>query len=131
MTLQAFVAYLAAAFFVFYGLAFVIAPNAMAALITGNVIDTPSGLIDFRATYGGMAVAVGLLIYFLYRKQQVVGAMNATAIVLFCMAAARTLGFVLDGSPNVLMILFLVLEIAGGLLALFARRLYTQNEMTF
>ena len=72
-----------------------------------------------------------LLIYFLYRNQEVVGAMNATAIVLFCMAAARALGFVLDGAPNVLMILFLVLEIAGGLLALFARRLYTQNQMTF
>lgn len=49
-----------AAFFVVYGLAFVVAPEAVGRAITGSAPGTPSGVIDMRATYGGMTVAVGL-----------------------------------------------------------------------
>jgi hypothetical protein len=48
-----------AAFFVVYGLAFVLAPEAVGRAITGSAPDTSSGVIDMRATYGGMTVAVG------------------------------------------------------------------------
>ena len=38
------------------------------------------------------------------------------------MAATRLLGIALDGSPNGLMLLYLVLEVVGAAVALFLRR---------
>jgi hypothetical protein len=59
MDLQRFVIFLAAIFFVLYGIAFSILPAEMSVLVTGSKPQGPSALVDFRATYGGMTVAVG------------------------------------------------------------------------
>ena len=53
---------LGAAFFIVYGVAFIFAPTAMASFITGAAPAHPSSMIDFRATYGGMTLGVGLIL---------------------------------------------------------------------
>ena len=76
-----------------------------------------------RATYGGMSIAFGLTILLLGLRAATVSlALLIIAIVLLAMAATRLLGMALDGSPNGIMLLYLVLEIAGAGLALFIRR---------
>ena len=67
MQLSKLVVYFASGFFLLYGIAFSMFPNLMAGLITGGAIHGTSALVDFRATYGGMTIAVGLTILYLYR----------------------------------------------------------------
>jgi hypothetical protein len=54
--------WLNAGIFVIYGLAFIVAPKAVAIFFTGGSPSTPAAMTDFRATYGGMTVVVGLLL---------------------------------------------------------------------
>ena len=120
MKLQTFVVYLAACFFIFYGLAFSVTPNVMSELVTGSGLDNISALVDFRATYGGMTVSVGFIILCLYKIGQVRSILLAVVVVLLSMATTRSLGFFLDGTTNVLMYVYLLLELLGGGLAWFA-----------
>ena len=117
MKLHTFVVYLAGCFFLFYGLAFSVVPNFMSELVTGTTVDNISALVDFRATYGGMTVSVGLVILYLYKTDQVRLSLLSIIVVLLGMAAARTAGFVVDGATNQLMYVYLVLELLGSALA--------------
>ena len=47
-------------FFLAYGLAFALSPLGMLVLVTGDYPEATSGVIDVRATYGGLSVAVGV-----------------------------------------------------------------------
>ena len=120
MKLYTLVIYLAALFFLLYGLAFSIAPNAMSELVTGSTLTGVSALVDFRATYGGMTIAVGTTILYLYRTDQIRLSLYFVIVVLMAMATTRTIGFVIDGATNSLMYVYLTLELAGSLLAWFA-----------
>ena len=122
MNLERFVIFLAAGFFLLYGLAFSLVPETMAIFITGSAPTGISALVDFRATYGGMTIAVGLALCYLYAIAQVRACLAIVAMVLLSMATTRTIGLVVDGSGNFLMYLYLVLEILGGVLAIVAMR---------
>ncbi len=117
MSLQKFVIYLAAGFFLLYGVAFSIAPIAMSTLVTGSAPTGTSAIVDFRATYGGMTIAVGLILLYLSAIGQSRASLVSIIIVLLGMAASRTLGFILDGRANGLMYVYLILEIGGSALA--------------
>lgn len=112
-----------AAFFVVYGLGFVFVPAVLGSLITGESPTSPSGMIDFRATYGGMTIAVGLILGACARREntQSLG-LWAIAVLMVCMAAGRTWGIVTDGSPNAMMIAYLVVEVVVFSLAVLGRR---------
>ena len=120
MSLQTIVIFLSAAFFLFYGLAFSLLPVEMATLVTGGGPEAASAAVDFRATYGGMTVAVGLAIVYLYRTEQVRASLVMIILVLMCMAVTRALGLVLEESANALMYVYLVLEIVASALAFVA-----------
>ncbi|MBT9312669.1 DUF4345 domain-containing protein [Leptothoe kymatousa] len=120
MNLSKFVVYLAAIVFILYGLAFTINPNGMSMLVTGTELTNTSDLVDFRATYGGMTIAIGVIILYLHAINQIRPSLIAVTVVLLSMAGARTIGFIVDGAPNYLMYAYLVLELGGGLLALLA-----------
>lgn len=122
MNIARFVIYLAIAFFLLYGVAFSIFPAKMAMLITQSQPDGGSPTIDFRATYGGLNIAIGLTLIYLYAIKHIRACLIITIIVLLSMAVTRSLGFVLDGSGNTLMMLFLVLEVLGSMLAFVALR---------
>lgn len=122
MKLNLIVTYLAAAVFGLYGLAYAIQPYEMALLTTGLKPDTASGLIDLRATYGGMMIAVAVLIIALQKTAGIRYSLMVIWVVLFSMAATRLLGFLIDAPANSLMYAYFVAEIIGGGLALLLQR---------
>ena len=110
-------------FFLAYGVAFTLLPLEMAQFVTGAAPATASGVIDMRATYGGMSVAVGILLIVLGgRAEWGSRGLLASAIVLRGMAGGRVIGMVLDGSPNMLMYLYLAGELMFAALALILSR---------
>ena len=109
--------------YVAYGIAFALVPVKMALLITGGSPETASGLIDMRATYGGVTFAVGAIILLLGRHAATrAQALLVAAVVLAAMAIARAIGIVLDGDASGLMYLSLGAEIFGAVIAEWMRR---------
>ena len=83
-----------------------------AGLVTDGVPSTASALIDMRATYGGMSIAVGILLaMFAIRQETLRSGIVMQALLMTCMASTRVIGMVLDGEPNVLMFIYLLLEL--------------------
>ena len=77
---------LGAGFFLIYGLLFAIFPAQFSEITTGNIHSTSSSLIDMRATYGGMSIAVGLVLMLLAIKKETL----PTAVVfLFLLSEIR------------------------------------------
>ena len=110
-------------FFIVYGVAFAFLPLEMTQLVTGDSPGTPSGVTDLRSTYGGMTIAVGIVILLLSRQAATMTlSLLGIIIVLGAMAITRILGMLLDGNPNELMYFYLVLEIVGVALAFYARK---------
>lgn len=122
MKLSLIFSYLTAAVFGLYGLAYAIQPYEMALLTTGLKPDTTSGLIDLRATYGGMMIAVAALIIALEKSAGLRYSLMTIWLVLFSMAITRLLGFFIDGPANSLMYIYFLAEIIGGGLALSLQR---------
>jgi hypothetical protein len=59
--------------FVLYGLTFIVFPEFLSQFVTGAVPASASGMIDMRATYGGMSIAIGALLFILAANQERVG----------------------------------------------------------
>lgn len=105
--------WLNAGLFATFGLGFIIAPAYFAALFTNGAPATPSGLTDMRATYGGVALGLGLL--FAWHgadPARVRGGLRALGLVVAPLAAARLYGMLADGAPNAFMFAFLGAELA-------------------
>lgn len=119
-----------AVFFVVYGLAFVVAPEALGLAITGSAPESPSGMIDLRATYGGMTIALGVMLGWLGRSKatQRLG-LHAVALVMLCMASGRVVGLVVDGNANNMMYAFLAAEIMVLSFALWSARSAPASSM--
>ena len=122
MNIQKFVISFAAAFFIIYGLAFSLFPAGMSLFVTGSQPQSVSAMVDFRATYGGMTTATGVALIYLHSINQSRPCLMIVILVLLCMAITRTLGLFSDGAGNLLMYLYLVLELLGSGLALYAIR---------
>ena len=117
------------AFFVVYGLLFVFVPELVATTITGSAPQGSSSMIDFRATYGGMTIAVGLVLAALARDPALhATGLNSVLVVMLCMATGRTFGIVLDGDPNGWMWLFLAGELATAAAAFLSLRSQAVSE---
>ncbi len=106
--------------FVGFGLAFTFVPKEVAELVTGTAPSEPSGLIDMRATYGGVAIGMGVFLGLCARRREWtrVG-LIFSMLVLAAIGAARIVGIVADGSPNGFMLAFLALEIGSVVLLAF------------
>ena len=129
MSLSSCVILFAAVFFLLYGLAFSIDPAAMAMLVTGVAPQGESALVDFRATYGGMTMAVGAILYYLNSIKQFRPALVFVIFVLGGMAITRSIGMAVEGPGNLFMTLFLVLEMLGCLLALLAIKSLSKRSL--
>jgi len=108
-----------ATFFLLYGIGFIFFPVELGQLVTGASPDTTSGLIGICATYGGMSVGLGILLFYLTKNIQTmkIGLLGILFIVGE-MALGRTTGIVVDSSPNTIMYAFLLLEIVVVIIAL-------------
>ncbi len=106
-------------FFMGYGIGFALFPVEMANYITGASPSTASGLMDLRATYGGMTAGVGLVLLLLAaQKEHLAFALLTIAIILLFMAISRAFGMVIDGPANGFMYGYLVAEIIGATISL-------------
>ena len=70
------------------------------------------GLTDFRATYGGMCLALGIFFtYATYREAWLLPA-SVLGILLYAgLGITRAAGLICDGSPSPLMVIFLFCEV--------------------
>ncbi|NKC00320.1 MAG: DUF4345 domain-containing protein [Pseudomonadales bacterium] len=121
MKLAKLVLWAGAGFFLIYGLIFSIFPSSFSDLVTGSSPNSVSGIVDFRATYGGMTLAVGLALALAARHPSGVKlGLWGFVILMLGMACARSIGIVVDGMPNTLMFVYLVGELLSAGLAWFA-----------
>ncbi len=98
--------------FAFVGVSFLLFPTYASQIVTGDVPATPSGLMDMRATYGGVLLGVGLVFQMLNKEPQTrCAGLLALALILGLMAIGRLIGMMLDGPANTIMYLFLAYEI--------------------
>lgn len=112
MTIQAVIVRITAAVFTVYGIGFVVAPELLSQRVTGAIPASASGLIDMRATYGGTSVAVGVLLFILSTKRgSIENGLLGIIILMLCMGTSRIYGIAVDGSANMLMYIYLAIEI--------------------
>jgi len=98
-------------FFV-YGLLCLFFPVEVLRYVVAGSVSSFSGIIDVRATYGGMQLSVAVILYILASKETTIRIGLISVLILMSgMALGRSLGIFLDGSPNWAMYLYLTLEI--------------------
>lgn len=130
MNIQRLFIQLNALFFVGYGLGFMLFPDVFANWVTDATPQSPSSRIDMRATYGGMSVAVGIIFLLLaHNRQTLKTGLICVALMMGGMASGRTVGILLDGSPNFVMWLFLAAEVLVILASVALLRQMPQNEL--
>jgi hypothetical protein len=108
-----------------FGLAFVFWPVSMTRFVTGVAPGSPGAITDIRAIYGGMALGLTAFFALAYRGDANVQRIGvaASALAFGCIAIARTIGLVADGSGNAIMFAQLAAEALAAILstALLAR----------
>jgi hypothetical protein len=82
--------------FVGFGAAYAVRPRAMGAL-TDVVPETPSGLADFLATYGGFQIGFGVFLLGCLRAGLVAPGLWAATAALGGFAALRVVGILVAG----------------------------------
>ena len=112
MKLQQLLLGLNSLFFAVYGLGFALFPEALSTFVTDTTPMSTSGLIDMRATYGGMSIAIGV-IFWLLAKETATARLGIIALIIVMagMASGRLVGILFDGNPNGIMYLYLAAEI--------------------
>jgi hypothetical protein len=107
--------------FTLFGLAYLAAPQFMAALL-GIQLTTPSAFGDVRASYGGLPIALGIFLWLCARPERV--RMGALLMMLtgIGLADSRLLSIALDGAPNAAAWTLLAIETATTALGFVAHR---------
>ncbi len=107
------------------GVTFLFWPYRMAASVEVQ-LPTPTAVIDFRATYGGFDLVIGIAfaVCALYTEWTRPG-VALLALVYAGFAGGRIIGLLLDGKPQPLMYQLLAIELTGLILSLIAFR-YTR-----
>jgi hypothetical protein len=83
-------------------------------------LPTTTALVDFRATYGGMLVGIGIFFIICLKETYIRLGLNLQSLSLGGLAFGRLVGLALDGMPKPLIIYFLIAEIAAVILAVVA-----------
>ncbi len=105
--------------FLLYGVAFGLFPEAMSQFITDGFPNSNAGMIDLRATYGGISLGFALLLFYMAREaQNRLTAVIAIILIVGGMAVCRALGIILDGPSNSMMYIYLIVEIVVVILGL-------------
>lgn len=94
-------------------------------------LPTTTAIIDFRATYGGLLVGIGIFFIVCLKDTYVRLGLILQALSLGGLAFGRVVGLILDGMPQMILIYFLIAEIAAVILALFAMRSLRRNRRPY
>lgn len=123
MQFARFVIWLNALVFLLFGCAASVAPASVTVFALGAAPANASALIDARATYGGMSMAVGVVLFLMARDRALLrlGLISVIALMTL-MASTRLLGIALDGNPNTMMWLYFATEVLSLGLAIVAIR---------
>lgn len=114
-------------FLAVYGAGFIFFPKVLGGLVE-IIPATAPGMIDMRSTYGGMALGLGLFFGLSTRHSNTINlGIYGLCAVMVSMGGARILGMFIDGSPNLLMYIYLAIEVVMGVLAFVALRLDTEK----
>lgn len=97
--------------FILFGMGFILAPSPLAQWITGSTPSTTSGMIDLRATYGGLALGMGIFWALCASNGSERNGLLSAILVLSAVAIGRITGILLDGNPNLFMLILLAAEI--------------------
>lgn len=109
--------------FIFYGLGFIVFPISLFEHLTGFALINGPASIDVRATYGGLSVAMGFMIFWVYKQPNGLRyALGFIVVAMLMMAFGRLVGFVVDGNPNSMMQIYLLMELGSAMLAVFLAR---------
>ncbi len=92
------------------------APGPLALLVMDVVPATGSAMTDMRATYGGMSLAVGVMLLLLAQSDVRLGLVSVL-LLMVCMAAGRSYGLYVDAHANTVMYVYLLLEAVAAMLA--------------
>ncbi|WP_203142047.1 DUF4345 family protein [Marinobacter mangrovi] len=118
MTLDALLVRLNAAIFALYGIAFIVLPETLSRMVTGEIPASATGLTDMRATYGGMSLGIGIVLLILTLKTETLRlGVLGVVILMLGMAGGRSVGLVIDGVASQTMVTYLMLELAMAALA--------------
>ncbi len=105
--------------FLAIGVAFLFWPVAMGRTVEIE-LTTPTALIDFRATYGGFVLAVGIFFAWCAAKPEWIKAgLAAQALILAGFGFTRGIGMLIAGSTRPLLVWLLVAELVGTGLGLY------------
>lgn len=119
MSMEMIVVRLNALVFLLYGIGFLVLPETLSRFVADTAPQTVSGIVDMRATYGGMSVAVGVLLLVLaFRPETVRTGLLGVLLLMLCMAGGRILGMLLEGAGNPVMWIYLALELVMAAVAL-------------
>ena len=112
----------AALVFLTFGLGFLIVPVEWAAVVD-IVIPTPMARTDFRATYGGFEIGMGVfLAACALRAHWLRPGLVALTSVAAGFGAGRLVGIMAEGTASSLMLIFVVLEWTIALVTLYVLR---------
>jgi Domain of unknown function (DUF4345) len=122
MKLARFLVFASAMIFILVGAAFLLIPSQYAHVIEIS-LPTAMARTDVRATYGGLELGFGIFLTLcVLRRDWIRPGLWALALATGGFATGRLVGFVAEGTISNFMLVFLVLELAVTLLAVFLLR---------
>jgi hypothetical protein len=112
-------------FFV-YGLLCLFFPVEVLRDVVEGSVSSASGIIELRSNFGGLYISIAVILYMLASNETTIRVgLISVLIIMLGMAAGRSLGFFIDGSPTWAMYLYLSLEI---IIASLSIMLLTKNQ---
>ena len=112
-----------AVLFLVVGVAYVAAPETFTEMTAGVAPDRASALTEIRAVSGGVAVALGAFFALSARRPDwVAPGLVLGALVAWCLAVSRLIGFVVDGGVTGTQVSLAVTEVIFLVLCLLALR---------
>lgn len=107
-----------AAIFFAFGLLFLLVPVEAFEWAVDQTLTSSSAITDLRAAYGGMSVAIGIMLVMMGMNPATIPmGLISVMVVMLAMAGGRVIGMFVDGGTNTLMVIYLVMEIAAGAFA--------------
>jgi hypothetical protein len=108
--IYSFLIYLSGAVFLFFGLAFLIAPEYFGSMVDME-FSKPNALIDIRATYGGMLLGIAVWFFYCGKTNRVSEGLFSSFLMVSGLLLGRITGTIISGSPNKVTVFFLISEV--------------------
>lgn len=92
------------------GVATLLNPSGVANTIK-FVLTTPGSLAEFKAMYGGLQIALALIMMLLYKQREFHYAAAFIAIIYLGFASGRLIGILSDGARDNITMTYFIIEI--------------------